>query len=107
MARFDNTYDFEDDYIGELRVARREREELVMRTQHDLAAAARGLGQTGGQIRTKVDSLFSTFASEWSIYILVGSTAIIDAIQNDATLPWLDTDVSGTSIRQRLINRLS
>lgn len=103
----DSNFSFEADYLHTLYSAEMERRIVVWKVQHDLAEAAAGLGQTYAQIGDKMDTLFSTFASEWSIYILTGATAIVTAIQNDATIGWLDTDVSGTSIRQRLINRLS
>jgi len=102
-----NRFPFDDDYISSIESAATTRRYRVYQVIHDLAKAAASLGQTESQIENKVDALFSTFAAEWSIYILTGATAIIDAIQNDATLPWIDTDVNGTSIRQRLINRLS
>lgn len=96
-----------DDWMATFRGAEATRKTLVFKIQHDIVVAAETLGQTDAQADAKVDTLFSTFASEWSIYILTGATAIITAIQNDASIAWLDTDVAGTSIRQRLINRLS
>ena len=83
------------------------RRHLVLQTTKDLYDAAIALGQTDVQAEAKIDDLFATYAAEWSIYILVGNPTIITSIQNDATLPWLDTDVQGLTIRQRLINRLS
>jgi hypothetical protein len=85
----------------------RQRKVVVWKVQRDLYILAINLGQTDAQALAKLDALFSTFAGEWSLYILVGSPAIITAIQNDATLAWLNTLVSGVSIRQRLINRIS
>lgn len=83
------------------------RKETIWRVQNDLVTLALGLGQSTAEAATKVDALFSTFAAEWAIYVLTGSPAIITAIQDDATIPWLDLDIAGTSIRQRLINRLA
>ena len=83
------------------------RKEAVWIIQRDLFKLAKDLGQTNQQAITKVDQLFSTFAAEWAIFVLTGSDSINDAIQNDATIAWLDTDVSGQTIRQRLLNRLS
>lgn len=95
-----------DNYI-DLEVADYSRRHLVLKTVKDLFDLAISLGQTETQAEAKIDALFEAYAAEFSIYILVGSPAITTAIQNDATLPWLDTDVAGLSIRQRLINRLS
>lgn len=85
----------------------RERKVTVWRVQRDLHAAALNLGQTDAQATAKIDLLFSTFAGEWSLYVLTGAPAITTAIQNDITLTWLNTGVGGQTIRQRLINRLS
>jgi hypothetical protein len=85
----------------------RERKITLWRTQRDLYTAAVALGQTDAQAEAKIDALLSTFAGEWSLYILTGSTAIVTAIQNDATLPWLNTQVAGKTIRERLVSRLS
>jgi len=98
-------FDYSD--ISYINAGRSLRQKTVDYVQIDLANYATSLGQTRTQIEDKLDTLFNTFASEWSIYLLVGATGIIDAIQNDVTIPWLDTDISGTTIRQRLINRLS
>jgi hypothetical protein len=87
--------------------AERARKAILWRVQRDLYNAAVTLGQTDAQATAKIDALFSTFAGEWSLYILTGSPAIITAIQNDATIPWLNTQVDGQTIRQRLIARLS
>jgi hypothetical protein len=81
--------------------------DVLQQLQVDLYAAATSLGQTDAQAKQKIDDLFSAYPGEWSIYALVGASAIVTAIQNDATLPWLDTLVGGLTIRQRLINRLS
>lgn len=95
-----------DNYI-DLEVADYTRRHLVLKTIKDLFDAAIQSGQTDVQAEAKIDELFTTYAAEWSIYILAGVPAIITSIQNDATMPWLDTDVAGVTIRQRLINRLS
>lgn len=111
MPRFskweEQAYALDYDYLLDLQFSETFRKGNVWKIQNDLAKAAAGLGQTAQQIEIKVDLLFSTFAAEWAIYVLTGSPAIVTAIQNDVTLPWLDTDVSGLTIRQRLINRLS
>lgn len=83
------------------------RVDQVQEVVRDLYSAARNIGQTDAQAKSKIQDLFNTFAAEWSVYALVGADGIVTGIQNDVTLPWLDTDVAGTSIRQRLINRLS
>lgn len=101
------TFILDFDYLENLRERELSRRVIVWKIQNDLATLAVSLGQSNAQIENKVDALFSTFAAEWSIYIFTGASAIIDAIQNDATLPWLDTLASGLTIRQHLINRLS
>jgi hypothetical protein len=112
MARFKTLVDHShpaipEDYIASFRGAEEQRRLTVYRLQKDLYDAALTLGQTPAQADDKIDTLFSTFASEWSIYILAGATAIVTAITDDITIPWLDTDVAGTTIRLRLTNRLS
>ena len=93
--------------VTQILQARQEREAIVSELIRDLTVAAEGLGQTAAQVDAKLDALFLTFGNEWDTFERTGSTAIITTIQNDATLLWLDTDVAGTTIRQRLINRLS
>lgn len=83
------------------------RRTIVHKIQQDLHTLALQLGQTEDQASSKIDTLFATFSGDWSLYILTGSPAIKTSIQNDATIPWLDTDVSGQTIRQRLLNRLN
>jgi hypothetical protein len=99
-----------DDYVVVLRRQEGDRRNTVWKIQHDLAFAAADLGQTGTQIESKMDELFSTFGEEWAIYVIAGAIVIIDAITNDTTLPWLDTiypSGSGITFRTRIINRLS
>jgi hypothetical protein len=112
MSRFQKLLDatlqdIEEDYLQSFLAAEVQRRLAVYRLQKDLHDAALTLGQTTVQADTKIDTLFSTFAAEWAIYVLTGSPSIITAITDDVTIPWLDTDVGGTTIRQRLINRLS
>lgn len=97
----------DEDFVDWILHEELKRKYIVWKVQNDLAKAAAGLGQNPTQIETKIDALFSTFAAEWAIYVLTGSPSIITSIQNDVTLAWLDTDISGTTIRQRLINRLT
>lgn len=84
-----------------------DRKTIVWLLQRDLYKLVRQLGETDAEAEAKIDALFTTFASEWSIYVLTGSDAVVTAIEDDATLAWLDVSISGASIRQRLINRLS
>lgn len=114
MARFDDwvnqAYGAERGYLEQLEIAYDARRKLIYQAQHDLALAAADLGQTEGQIGSKMDELFSTYGAEWSVYILTGATAIITAIQNDVSIAWLDTVYpagSGVTLRTRLINRLN
>lgn len=97
----------EDDGIEELVVGHRERFERLQRILVDLHRFGINQGYTTNQINTALENLFETFATSWLLYVLIGSPKITDDIQNDATLGWLDTDVSGTTLRQRLINRLT
>lgn len=99
-----------EDYIASFVSAEMKRRYTIYRTQRDLYNAATDLGQTTTQADDKIDDLFGTFGGEWSIYIFTGALAITDAILNDTTLPWLDTEYpigSGVTIRTRLINRLN
>jgi hypothetical protein len=83
------------------------RETEIQRIQYDLAAFAISQGYTANQTRSAIEALFRTFVTQWFLYIVCGADDIVTAIQNDATLPWLNTQVGGQTIRQRLINRLS
>jgi hypothetical protein len=87
--------------------ARIRRFRTVDKIQADLATFAQGLGQTETQTAAKLETLFSTFPSQWTLYLLVGSTAINSAIANDVTIGWLDFDVNGTPLRERILNRLT
>jgi hypothetical protein len=76
----------------------------------DLVSFGGEQGYTDNQIDGAIDQLVSTFAAEWSIWILIGHDALITAIQNDATIGWLNTEFpsgSGVTVRTRLVNRLS
>jgi len=92
---------------GWLDHARSQRETTVQQLQLDLYDAARALGQTHAQALTRINELFNAYPGAWAVYVIAGADGIVTAIQNDATLPWLDALVGGVSIRQRLINRLS
>jgi hypothetical protein len=111
MARFrtwiERSNPANEGFISEFSHREWQRKHDIWHIQRDLFDAAIGLGQTDAQATAKIDALFATFAADWSLYILTGNPAIVTAIQDDATLPWLDTDVSGQSIRARLINRLT
>ena len=104
---FDTPDNIEEDYLTVLRAKEEDRKRIVYKIQHDLIGLARGLGQTQAQVRTKLEELFTTFSAEWALYILVGSDSLRTAIEADVTLSWLNVGVAGTSIRQRLVNRLS
>lgn len=89
-----------------IRVSQSDRNVVVRKLVNDLYSAGRTLGLTKAQALGYVNELFNAFPGEWAVYVIVGADGIITSIQNDATLPWLDTDVAGVTIRQRLINRL-
>lgn len=88
-------------------VAEAQRKELYFQVLEALWKLGKDLGLSDANIFGKLDDLYLAFASEWQLFLLTGSDAIATAIQNDVTLPWLDTDVSGTSIRDRLVAKLS
>ena len=86
------------------------RKDIIWKIQSDLAEAGLDLGQTQNQVNNKIDQLFSTFGGDWAVYALTGATAIVDSIQNDTTIAWLDTVYppgSGVTFRDRIINRLT
>ena len=97
----------ENDFLVDLSAREYERKRTVLFIQHDLVLFGKDQGYTQNQIRGAVEALFATFAAEWSLYILMGSSALVTAITADATLSWLDLDANGQTIRQRLVNRLS
>lgn len=106
MSRFQRDL-VQDREVELLDLAEQVRRHRVLRIQQDLTNFGEALGQTDAQITTRLDELFLTFADEWWLFERTGSAAIITAISSDVTIGWLDTDVSGTTIRQRLINRLT
>lgn len=90
-----------------LKQEREVRQDITDETIHDLIFFGIQQGYTDNQIQTAIEDLFFTFANEWWLYERLGHPALIAAISSDATLPWLDLDAQGITIRQRLINRLS
>jgi hypothetical protein len=99
-----------DDYLSQLIISEERRRRTVFKTQNDLASAGADVGLSETQIETQIDTLFNSFAGEWSLYILTGSSAIVSAISSDTTIGWLNQEYppdSGVTIRERLINRLS
>jgi hypothetical protein len=91
----------------DLATARVVREDKVQKLQRDLMEFAVSQGYTANQARNAIEALFRTFVTEWFLYLVCGSDDITTAIQDDITLTWLNTQVGGQTIRQRLINRLS
>lgn len=82
--------------------------DLPVRIIRELEMAGQVLGLDDADIQAKLNQLFSAYPGEWAIYFVTGANlAIVPAITNDTTIPWLDTDVSGTTLRQRLVNRLN
>lgn len=79
---------------------------VVFKVAHDLAVFGKNEGYTQNQTRGAIETLFSTFAAEWSLYILIGSDALSTAIANDVSIAWLDTVVGGKTVRTRIIERL-
>lgn len=98
------------DRLGELRQQERVRRNIVHEIIDDLIFAAQDLGAGEGIAQQRLNDLFTSFATDWTNYIIVADDTIITTIQNDATLGWLDTEYppsSGTTIRERIIARLS
>ena len=106
---FDTNADLrpEEDFLADLSAREDERKRTVLLIQHDLIMFGKAQGYTQNQIRGAVEALFSTYAAEWSLYILMGSGILATAIQNDTSLTWLDLDANGQTIRTRLLNRIS
>lgn len=96
----------ESDGASHLSVLRDDRLRSIDNIVTDLADFGIAQSYTNNQIRGALLGLFETFPTEWFLYIFVGSELIKDAITNDATLPWLDLDANGQTIRTRLVNRL-
>ena len=86
---------------------RAERQEVLDSIVHDLTDFAIAQGYTDPQIQGALETFFETFAPYVTAYLQVGGSTISDAISNDVTIAWLDTDAGGETIRERLINRLS
>ena len=81
---------------------------LLVNVIRSLEKAGRILELDDAQVQDKLDQLLSAYPGEWSIFFLTGaSSAITAAITTDTTLPWLDTNVAGVTLRQRILNRLS
>ena len=83
------------------------RQEVLLQIQSDLIDFGLTEGFADAQVRTALETLFRTFAPEWSLYLLVGADDLATAITADTTIPWLDTLIGGVSLRQRLVNRLT
>jgi len=63
------------------------------------------LGQTEAQLRSKLDDLFAAYPGEWALYLMLGAkTALEDALLADTSLPWLDVEVRGISVRARIVH---
>lgn len=84
-----------------------ERWRALIQIQADLIRFGKTQGYTPAQISGAVQDLFDTFPQEWLAYLLASTPALANAISADITLSWLNIDVGGVSLRQRLINRLS
>lgn len=97
---------FATDFASDLETQELERKRAVYIAISDLIDFGLGEGYTDNQVKGAVNSLFEAYPGEWSIYILVGSDAIKTAIQNDVTLPWLNTAVGQSTVRAQLIARL-
>ena len=81
---------------------------LLVSVIRALEKAGRILELDDDQVQDKLDQLLSAYPGAWSIFFLTGaSSAITAAITTDTTLPWLDTNVAGVTLRQRILNRLS
>jgi hypothetical protein len=90
-----------------LKVGRSDRQEVLDRIVTDLVDFGISQAYTDPQIKGALYTFHETFALDIFLYLQVGNGTLVAAIANDVTIPWLDIDVSGTPLRQRLINRLS
>lgn len=97
----------EEDHFSILVTSELRHRSAVHKAISDLITFGVDTAYTDPQIRSALDDLFSTYGGEWGVYVLVGATAIIDAIANDTTMPWLDLDAGGQTLRSRLIDRLT
>jgi len=96
--------------IASLEFLAESRRQIVTTLQADLINYGLTLGLTPAQIEEKIDDLFSAFAAEWFLYLLIGSESLATAITNDVALGWLNTEAppaSGISLRTRITDRLS
>lgn len=104
---FDSETRPDEDFHTYLSSREEERKNILRKVYTDLVILARSLGQTPAQARGVVESLFRTFTAEVFLYTFLGTDDLAVAITEDTTLAWLNFDVAGTPIRQRLVNRLS
>lgn len=93
--------------IHYLKTYRSGRTEIVDGIVHDLIDFAISEGRTNQQIGDNLELFFLTFDPEMMPYFQVGGDALATAINDDVTIPWLDTDAGGQTIRTRIVNRLS
>lgn len=96
----------DEDREAELEFLQRESFRTVFKAFRDLVQFGLDSGFTANQSRGAVEDLFRTYLASWVLYLFIGAEDIITDITNDATLPWLDFDANGQTIRTRLINRL-
>jgi len=106
-AHIQSTLATDEDLLLRIRSQRNRRGKTLIRVAVDLTRLATQLGQTGTQAREKVEALFRTFVKEVYLYEILGTDDLAVAIAADTTLAWLNVDVSGLTIRQRLVNRLT
>lgn len=98
----------DDDTVGGIfQESRTRRLRVIDDIVVDLTRFGNTQGYTPAQLRNAIADLFALSLEQWCGYVLFAAQDIITTVQNDATLPWLDLDASGQTIRQRLINQLS
>lgn len=90
---------FRENFLNRVRVV----DDIIV----DLTRFGASQGYTANQLRNAIGNLFSLSLEQWCGYVLFAAQDIITTIENDATLPWLNIDASGQTVRQRLVNRLS
>ena len=84
-----------------------ERLGVIARIQADLMEFGINQGYTLTQAKSAIENLFRTFSSSWFNYVVAGVDDITTDINDDVTLTWLNIAVGHTTVREKLISRLS
>jgi hypothetical protein len=75
---------------------------------NSLRGAGEAMGQTDEQIEEKLDALLSAYPGAWCLYFITGAKgAILAAITDDTSLPWLDADLGSETLRARILRAIN